>query len=462
MTTPPSGEQLRRWWVAGLLALLVAGVVQAVVGQARPAPLSKQQLEELVSIGTPDAVIASEVRQRGLGFGVDAGLIERFRRRGAGTATLRALSAQLPRTNLEIRTGVPYAVVTVGTRNLGTTDEQGIVRARLEAGTFEVTVVADRRPPAQATVRLNGQREEVLTIRLESPAPLPTGTLFVTGNVPGAVVHGAGDAPVPLGAETGLPVGAYQVQVTHACCDPFSAQVTIEAGTRTEIAAVLRPRPNYVETLLFQARSAIEAGAFDDALGAAAEAAALDLENRTPYALLGASVLSTLPPERTVPLATTALARWPDDSAAHRSLGQALAALGDWARAMEPLRRAVAAGETIQLPVLHHRGALIGAGIACPSVLDVSRRQIVFKGCSDSDGFSVEPAAIAAVEKSNRGAVLLRVVLGRGRPRGFTILPSSAAEAKGGLVNPRHRACDDACLATADHLIALVSAARGR
>lgn len=80
-----------------LIVLGLSSVVALTIVEAqRPRPLTLTQIEQLLDNGTPDALIAKQVKSRGLAFTPTAELVEKLRRRGADAQTIQALSAKLP------------------------------------------------------------------------------------------------------------------------------------------------------------------------------------------------------------------------------------------------------------------------------------------------------------------------------------------------------------------------------
>ena len=450
-----------RWHKLIVFIFLVAVVAHARPGlaQDRAARLTRSQLEALLAIGTPDTAVASEIQQRGVAFTVNTAPIEDLRRKGAGTNTIRILSSMLPRTQLEIRTGVPNAVVMADSRNLGTTDASGVLRTSLEAGVYEITVTAARRPPTTVTVRLTGQKQHAVDVAMG--AAVQTGTLTVRSNLADATVEGIDETAVPLGVATTLPEGVYRVQVKHPCCQSFSTAVTISAKTPAEVSAEFRGTPKEIDTLLKQALTAVVAGNHDAALQAITVAELIDDTGRKPYEMLH-PLLADLAPERIAAFALKAFERWPDDVFVRSSLGQALAAAGDWLGATDHLKAAIAAGQTIRLPMLHQRDSMLRrlrAGMICPGSLEVSRTLLRFRGCEPSDTFEARPLDVLVRERSTKtGAVTLRVEQTSGAKE-FAVIASTADEVAKGRVSAENRVCDTSCVARTDGLLKLLAAA---
>lgn len=78
-----------------ILSLVVMFLIPSESLQAQGA-LTLEKIEALVSIGTPDAAVASEISRRGVAFRVDRPLLDRLQAKGAGSQTLEALGRRMP------------------------------------------------------------------------------------------------------------------------------------------------------------------------------------------------------------------------------------------------------------------------------------------------------------------------------------------------------------------------------
>src|SRR5690242_4190489 len=67
--------------------------------QERP-PLTLKQIEDLISVPTPDKAISLEIEKLSIDFVVDDELIQQLRALGAGPLTLSALAKQNSKTRL--------------------------------------------------------------------------------------------------------------------------------------------------------------------------------------------------------------------------------------------------------------------------------------------------------------------------------------------------------------------------
>ena len=134
------------------------------------APLSLEQILELVAIPAPDGVIASEIKRRGLRFRPSEDTVSRLTRSGAGQETLAAIRARLPITEepvevpkkgtLEI---VPSLTgVTIEIEGVGQFD--AVQALPLRAGTYRIKVTCPLcEESAQTVVLAAGQavRKEI-------------------------------------------------------------------------------------------------------------------------------------------------------------------------------------------------------------------------------------------------------------------------------------------------------------
>ena len=128
LNVPPSGNAHTSRWHDDL-------------GQAAaPLPLTLSQVRELLSIPAPDAVIAGELRTRGVSFDVDEAVIAELSGQGAGPDTLKALRSLRESGILVVTTTKAGDQVLVDSTPFGTTDAGGRLRVRVAAGEHEILV----------------------------------------------------------------------------------------------------------------------------------------------------------------------------------------------------------------------------------------------------------------------------------------------------------------------------------
>lgn len=103
-------------------------------------PLTLQQIEQLLKIGTPDRVIAGEVHRRGISFKLDQTELSRLRNRGAGAQTIEALSVYLPKCSIRLSSTPSGSLVLIDGVSRGLTGDVETVIGDLEPGNYTVTV----------------------------------------------------------------------------------------------------------------------------------------------------------------------------------------------------------------------------------------------------------------------------------------------------------------------------------
>ena len=194
----------------------------------------------------------------------------------------------------------------------------------------------------------------------ERSATAATGTLAVTTNAAGAVVRvGGREHPLP-GPGLELPAGTHEVEVTAAGYAPFKARVDVPRGQRASLDVPLEG-----EVSLAAARSLFEAGDYE----AAADAAQALLQVEA-----GAGP-------------------------AHLLLGRALYAFDRFEDSIEPLRRAIALGERVELDARHRHGVGNFRQDFCRGVLAFAGGEVTFRSEEDrSHDFLVAADHIADVE----------------------------------------------------------------
>ena len=191
-------------------------------------------------------------------------------------------------------------------------------------------------------------------------ATAATGTLAVTTNVAGAVVRvGGREHPLPApGLE--LPRGTHEVEVSAVGYAPFKARVDVPRGQRASLDVPLKR-----EASPAAARSLFEAGDYE----AAADAAQALLQVEA-----GAGPAQLL-------------------------LGRALYALDRFEDSVEPLRRAIALGERVDLDARHRHGVGNFRQDFCRGVLAFAGGEVTFRSEEDdSHNFLVAADRITDVE----------------------------------------------------------------
>lgn len=89
---------------------------------ARSRPLSLSQIEDLISNGTPDAVVEHEIKNRGLSFALDATALERLRKLGAGERTIKILETLARATRAALSLPAPLREYSAGEGMIGNGD----------------------------------------------------------------------------------------------------------------------------------------------------------------------------------------------------------------------------------------------------------------------------------------------------------------------------------------------------
>jgi hypothetical protein len=231
------------------ISLALSGSPAGVGGRLRAdadanaRPLSLEQLKKLIGAQVPDAVVAGEIRQRGINFGalLTRRVLEDMATDGAGPKTLNALRAYLPKSSLRVVTKLEKAVVLIDDTQYGQTGLDGTLQiSDLEPG--EHVVVVRNRPrygdaKQRVVLRPNESQEVALTLELN------VGSLTVTSNVPGAAVTvRAAGGGLPLTgpfANRELPLGGYTVEVKSPDYQTFRQTVEIGSGQSVAVEAKL-------------------------------------------------------------------------------------------------------------------------------------------------------------------------------------------------------------------------------
>jgi hypothetical protein len=241
--------------------------------QKKPA-LSLVQIEQLIKIGTPDQVIAQEIRERALNFSPTPQDLESLRRRGAGSKTIDALSMA----KLLISSTPPDCEVFVDGTPRGRTDAEGkLALPDLSPGQHHVILKKPSYRDAEQTVVLAAAQETSFTMKLE----LSAGFLTVQPNISGATIE-----VERLGKFTNstsdlqCPPGKYTVTVSVPRYKTITTTVDISPGVKTNLPVSLEPDPAAVGQLLKEGRELYLQGDFRRVISITKEVLSLQPNNR--------------------------------------------------------------------------------------------------------------------------------------------------------------------------------------
>lgn len=219
--------------------VLLAGVLGAAGQSFSKRPLTSTSVRALIDNRTPDAAIAGEMRERGLGFVPTQDIVEEFRMRGAGPQTIAFLRNRIPQSTLAVNTGVPDCKIFLNENEVGITNSGGtLLLPNLPIGKYQVTIRNPRYFDHRETVTLPASGT-TLRVGLD----LAVGFLSMSTNADGGIlsIQGYGSFPNEI-RNLELPAGTYIVAARAPNYKDASQTVQIMAGNST--SAVIRMEPN--------------------------------------------------------------------------------------------------------------------------------------------------------------------------------------------------------------------------
>ena len=151
-------------------------VIQALQA-ARPKPLTRGQVLQLLTGHVPSQRAASVVKDHGIDFLADEQYLDTLRIAGADDTLLSALRAASARLmgELALMTS-PSAAIYLDGEFEGRANPQGELVMKVKPGTHALKVTLDGRKDFQQNVSLAAHETTRITVALESAGPPPTGT----------------------------------------------------------------------------------------------------------------------------------------------------------------------------------------------------------------------------------------------------------------------------------------------
>jgi formylglycine-generating enzyme required for sulfatase activity len=215
------------------------GAPRQAAGVAKPQPLTKQQLLELVGAHVPNQHIADLLRERGIDFQVDDSYVTTLRRAGGNDLLITALrEASKAMTEVAVVTVANAQVFLDGTLR-GQADAQGALELRAAPGvhTLKVTL-AGKQDLEQSVTVVAGQPARVLaplvdvagSIRVKAPA----GAAIWLDTSNRGNVDSSGE--LVLG---GISPGGHVLRVTAQGKVDDSRNVVVPAGAETPVEVEL-------------------------------------------------------------------------------------------------------------------------------------------------------------------------------------------------------------------------------
>jgi hypothetical protein len=360
----------------GLTASLVAQAPKKATRAKATSPkqpgLHLKQVEQLISIRTPDSIVAQEIRGRGVLETVSKQVVETLRQRGAGPQTLSALRNLIPRATLVLKT-TPGAEVTLDDVAAGVADTNGqltISGAYPGAHTIEIAKVNFR--ARKTTVQLPPNR----TTSLDETLEWAVGFLTVSTEPAGARIEVTGGiTEAGRISHRAVPIGQVTVTATAPLRKTAAQNVLIEPGKESSLALALPLDPVALTAAANQIHRSFQSGAYQ-----------LVVRQSTQYLQAGVRDKDVL---AEVALSNLQLLRVTEFS----SLG----------------REALVAGATLRFPVRHHHGGF-NAGLH-PAVLVVTARTLGFEPSGRCNFPAFEVAWNQVARLDNPESLVLKITV---------------------------------------------------
>jgi hypothetical protein len=246
--------------------------------------LSRAQIEQLVAIGTPDDVIAQEIRLRGLAFTPAKAILDSLREKKTGPQVLQLIAERIPKGTLIVVSDPPECEFTLDGVARGKTDARGrIVFDDLEPGEHELIVRKARYGEIHQKAAVEAGRQVEISAKLE----WAVGFLTVNAGVADALiqVNGVGESAGPT-AEFECPPGPHSVTISANLRKPVSETVDLAPGVKRVLKVSLEVDKDAVAALSQQALEAFRTYRPRDAREMATRALALNTSDANAAAVL--------------------------------------------------------------------------------------------------------------------------------------------------------------------------------
>ena len=269
---------------------LAAGISVGAPPKARPVQkLSEKKVEQLIAIGTPDDVIAQEIRARGLDFSPTQQTFDELARAGAGAGTLSALREQIRVAVLEIRAQAGSELLLDGAR-IGLVDSQAApILQEVAIGHHELVVRKTGYHDGRYPLELASLDHKLLMVQLEWAG----GFLSVRASPPATTIalEGLGEFQDTV-EELQCAPRAYTVTATHRGMKAEQQIILVVEGQHARAEFHLVPDPEYIQNRLQTADGLLASNA-SGAIELAKEVLALDPNSVRAHALLAGALFRT-------------------------------------------------------------------------------------------------------------------------------------------------------------------------
>lgn len=229
-----------------LQGLRNAGAQDAVIQalkEARPKPLTRDQIGKLVAGGVPSERAAALVRQRGIDFPADDDYLKTLRLAGGDDSVISAVreaSARVP-AELVVETS-PLAEVFLDGNSQGRASDQGFLSLKVKSGVHELKVtLAGKKDFRQSVTLLSGQASRIsaglvdeagsIRLRTQLGASVTLDGIRVSMGVRGDLILSE------------LAAGPHELRISAPGKTDYRQSVTVTAGQELTVEALLRNAP---------------------------------------------------------------------------------------------------------------------------------------------------------------------------------------------------------------------------
>jgi hypothetical protein len=303
------------------------------------------QIEQLLSIGSPDDMVADLIKERGVAAEIDREILGQLQSKGAGYRTIQALTQLLPKATLVI-TGPAGAEVLINWNAAGKLDQTGaFTKTGLEPAHYTLEVRRERYLPWKAETDLAGGKTATFEAKL-TPA---FGQLTVKSLAAGAkVTVDNRTVNIVAGAPLELPVGAHQVTVFAKLYAPYNETVMIAGGETSEVDPHLTADEAQLNGIRNRALQSSSTGTYQPQYGAA--------RKQGVKRQMGSTTATQITNLNSLDAATTYLQFFPNDPAVLASYAGSLYAMNRMDQFVAAAKKALATGATLSFAVRHPHG----------------------------------------------------------------------------------------------------------
>ena len=350
--------------------------------------LTLDQIRKLIAIQTPDSVVAQEIQSRGVSGDYGRREIDQLRQQGAGSETIAALVRLLPVATLTVRTE-PGAIVKLdgGSPAMASIDGTATL-SNIDPGRHEVTAEKQYFMSASRAVEMKGRETTAIDIKLG----WAVGFLSISVDAPDAQIRISGVPPQtgPIN-RLAVPVGQANITATAPLRKSASQTVAIEPGGEATIALSLPVDEAALEVMANQIHTSFRSRSYPVVIQQSGPYLQIDAQDKDVLAEVALSYLE----------------------------------VSNYSLFQEAARRALDAGATLRVEVMHHHLSLggFGGGTLHRAELAITKNTLTYKPL-DRCNLPEFQTPMADVHLGKRESA----ILGRNRTESVSVLDLNVPE----------------------------------